>query len=99
MRNSARVTRNAGFESHDEGPGMLSSSLRVLLPRTQPIALVPCRYDSFRHFSRSCKRLQAELVDHLTPTNRIRNIAIIAHGKYPSKKIFGLTFFFNKKNQ
>ena len=90
---------------------MLSSSLRSLLLRTQPITLVsiPCRYDSLRHFSHSCRRLQAELVDNLTPTDRIRNIAIIAHGKYvvlenstppppplPNKKHVKLTFHLKK---
>ena len=65
---------------------MLSSSLRAL-------ALGPCRYHSLRHFSQSYRRLQAEFVDNLTPTNRIRNIAIIAHGawtKFYSKKYLSL---------
>ena len=51
-------------------------SLRIPLPRTRP-ALVPCLYDSICHFSRSCRRLQAEPVDHFTPTNRIRNVALV----------------------
>ena len=70
---------------------MLSSSLRTLLLRTQPIPFVPtipCRYDSIRHFAQSCRRLQAELVDNCTPTNRIRNIAIIAHGTLNQKVLF-----------
>ena len=67
----------------------LSSSLRsTLLLRTQQptthfLFPCPCRYDSLRHFSQSYRRLQAVLAAdnvNLTPTNRIRNIAIIAHG-------------------
>ena len=92
-----RLSLDSGFENL--GGGMLSSSLRAFLPRTQPVALLPCRYHSLRLFSRSCRRLQAELVDNLTPTNRIRNIAIIAHGEHPKKKV-GLTlnFFFNSRS-
>ncbi|KAF9047454.1 GTP-binding protein TypA [Panaeolus papilionaceus] len=39
-----------------------------------------CRCDHLRQFSSTCRRLQAESLDAgLTPTERIRNIAIIAH--------------------
>ena len=65
-----------GLKIIDERLGS-SSSLRIPLPRTRPIALVPCLYDLICHFSRSCRRLQAKPVDHFTPTNRIRNIALI----------------------
>lgn len=101
-----RLMRNPAIHcTENYEAGMLSSTLRSLLLRTQPITLIPCRYDSVRHFSRSCSRLQAELVDNLTPTNRIRNIAIIAHGEWkPSsilKKVFfwiKLFFFFNSRS-
>ncbi|KAF8152574.1 P-loop containing nucleoside triphosphate hydrolase protein [Crassisporium funariophilum] len=65
---------------------MLSSSIRTAVRRTQKSSstltvLGSCRCDSIRRFSLTCRRLQAELVDAggLTPTHRIRNIAIIAH--------------------
>lgn len=60
--------------------GMLSSSFRTLVRRKQPVTLGSCRCDSIRRFSRTCRRFQADVVDILTPTDRIRNIAIIAHG-------------------